>query len=330
LSYGDFGQVDIVVEAVVENPKVKQAVLAEVENHVKDGTVLASNTSTISINLLAKALKHPENFVGMHFFNPVHMMPLVEVIRGEHSSEQAVATTVAYAKKMGKNPIVVNDCPGFLVNRVLFPYFGGFAKLVSAGVDFVRIDKVMEKFGWPMGPAYLMDVVGIDTGHHGRDVMAEGFPDRMKDDRRSAIDALYDANRLGQKNGKGFYAYETDKRGKPKKVTDAAVLDLLKPIVHEQREVSDDDILNWMMIPLCLETVRCLEDGIVETAAEADMGLVYGIGFPPFRGGALRYIDAVGVAEFVAMADRYADLGPLYQPTEKLREMARNGQRFFG
>ncbi|MBF7143346.1 MULTISPECIES: fatty acid oxidation complex subunit alpha FadB [Pseudomonas] len=330
LSYGDFGQVDIVVEAVVENPKVKQAVLAEVENHVKDGTVLASNTSTISINLLAKALKHPENFVGMHFFNPVHMMPLVEVIRGEHSSEQAVATTVAYAKKMGKNPIVVNDCPGFLVNRVLFPYFGGFAKLVSAGVDFVRIDKVMEKFGWPMGPAYLMDVVGIDTGHHGRDVMAEGFPDRMKDDRRSAIDALYDANRLGQKNGKGFYAYETDKRGKPKKVTDAAVLDLLKPIMHEQREVSDDDILNWMMIPLCLETVRCLEDGIVETAAEADMGLVYGIGFPPFRGGALRYIDAVGVAEFVAMADRYADLGPLYQPTEKLREMARTGQRFFG
>lgn len=330
LSYGDFGHVDIVVEAVVENPKVKQAVLAEVENHVKDDAILASNTSTISISLLAKALKRPENFVGMHFFNPVHMMPLVEVIRGEKSSEQAVATTVAYAKKMGKNPIVVNDCPGFLVNRVLFPYFGGFAKLVSAGVDFVRIDKVMEKFGWPMGPAYLMDVVGIDTGHHGRDVMAEGFPDRMKDDRRSAIDALYEANRLGQKNGKGFYAYETDKRGKPKKVADAAVLDVLKPVIYEQREVTDEDIINWMMIPLCLETVRCLEDGIVETAAEADMGLVYGIGFPPFRGGALRYIDAIGVAEFVAIADRYAELGPLYHPTEKLREMARTGQRFFG
>ncbi|MDP9665023.1 UNVERIFIED_ORG: 3-hydroxyacyl-CoA dehydrogenase/enoyl-CoA hydratase/3-hydroxybutyryl-CoA epimerase/enoyl-CoA isomerase [Pseudomonas cremoricolorata] len=329
LSYGDFAHVDIVVEAVVENPKVKQAVLAEVEGQVREDAILASNTSTISINLLAKALKRPENFVGMHFFNPVHMMPLVEVIRGEKSSEVAVATTVAYAKKMGKNPIVVNDCPGFLVNRVLFPYFGGFARLVSAGVDFVRIDKVMEKFGWPMGPAYLMDVVGIDTGHHGRDVMAEGFPDRMKDERRSAIDALYDANRLGQKNGKGFYAYETDKRGKPKKVADAGVLEVLKPIVYEQREVSDDDIVNWMMIPLCLETVRCLEDGIVETAAEADMGLVYGIGFPPFRGGALRYIDTLGVAEFVALADRYADLGPLYHPTAKLREMAKTGQRFF-
>ncbi len=143
----------------------------------------------------------------------------------------------------------------------------------------MRIDKIMEKFGWPMGPAYLMDVVGIDTGHHGRDVMAEGFPDRMKDDRRSAVDVLYEAKRLGQKNGKGFYAYETDKRGKQKKVADSSVLEVLKPIVYEQREVTDEDIINWMMIPLCLETVRCLEDGIVETAAEADMGLVYGIGF---------------------------------------------------
>lgn len=330
MSYGDFGHVDILVEAVVENPKVKQAVLAEVEQYVGDNTIIASNTSTISINLLAKALKRPENFVGMHFFNPVHMMPLVEVIRGEHSSDEAVATTVAYAQKMGKNPIVVNDCPGFLVNRVLFPYFGGFAKLISAGVDFVRIDKVMEKFGWPMGPAYLMDVVGIDTGHHGRDVMAEGFPDRMKDDRRSAVDALYEADRLGQKNGKGFYSYETDKRGKPKKVVDDTIAEILAPIVYEQREVSDEDIINWMMIPLCMETVRCLEDGIVETAAEADMGLIYGIGFPLFRGGALRYIDSIGVAEFVALADKYADLGALYHPTEKLREMAKNGQTFFG
>jgi 3-hydroxyacyl-CoA dehydrogenase/enoyl-CoA hydratase/3-hydroxybutyryl-CoA epimerase/enoyl-CoA isomerase len=160
--------------------------------------------------------------------------------------------------------------------------------------------------------------------------MAEGFPDRMKDDRRSAIDVLYEAKRLGQKNGKGFYAYEADKKGKQKKVADPSVLEVLKPIVYEQREVTDEDIINWMMIPLCLETVRCLEDGIVETAAEADMGLVYGIGFPPFRGGALRYIDSIGVAEFVALADQYADLGALYHPTAKLREMAKNGQSFFG
>ena len=160
--------------------------------------------------------------------------------------------------------------------------------------------------------------------------MAEGFPDRMKDDRRSAVDVLYEADRLGQKNGKGFYAYEMDKRGKPKKVVDDAITEILAPIVYEKIEVSDEDIINWMMIPLCMETVRCLEDGIVETAAEADMGLIYGIGFPPFRGGALRYIDSIGVAEFVALADKYADLGALYHPTEKLREMAKNGQTFFG
>ncbi len=329
-SYGDFGNVDIVVEAVVENPKIKQSVLAEVEGLVREDAIIASNTSTISISLLAQALKRPENFCGMHFFNPVHMMPLVEVIRGEKTSETAIATTVAYAKKMGKSPVVVNDCPGFLVNRVLFPYFGGFARAIAHGVDFARADKVMEKFGWPMGPAYLMDVVGMDTGHHGRDVMAEGFPDRMKDDSKTAVDVMYEANRLGQKNGKGFYAYEMDKKGKPKKVVDPQSYELLKPIVSETRELSDEDIINYMMIPLCLETVRCLEDNIVETAAEADMGLIYGIGFPPFRGGALRYIDSIGVAEFVALADKYADLGPLYHPTAKLREMAANGQRFYG
>ena len=330
MSYGDFKEVDLVVEAVVENPKVKHAVLAEVEGQVTEDTIITSNTSTISITYLAEALKRPENFCGMHFFNPVHMMPLVEVIRGEKSSEKAVATTVAYAKKMGKTPVVVNDCPGFLVNRILFPYFGGFARLIGMGADFQRVDKVMEKFGWPMGPAYLMDVVGMDTGHHGRDVMAEGYPDRMADKTRTAVDVMYDAGRLGQKTGSGFYAYEMDKKGKPKKVVDAKAYELLKEVVLEQREFTDEEIIEIMMVPLCLETVRCLEDGIVESAADADMGLVYGIGFPPFRGGALRYIDTIGVAEFVAIADKYAEFGAMYAPTEKLREMAKNGQKFFG
>ena len=330
MSYGDFKEVDLVVEAVVENPKVKHAVLAEVEGQVTEDTIITSNTSTISITYLAEALKRPENFCGMHFFNPVHMMPLVEVIRGEKSSEKAVATTVAYAKKMGKTPVVVNDCPGFLVNRVLFPYFGGFARLIGMGADFQRVDKIMEKFGWPMGPAYLMDVVGMDTGHHGRDVMAEGYPDRMADKTRTAVDVMYDAGRLGQKTGSGFYAYEMDKKGKPKKVVDAKAYELLKEVVLEPREFTDEEIIEIMMVPLCLETVRCLEDGIVESAADADMGLVYGIGFPPFRGGALRYIDTLGVAEFVAIADKYAEFGAMYAPTEKLREMAKNGQKFFG
>ena len=152
LNYGDFGDVDLVVEAVVENPKVKGAVLRETEGMVREDTILTTNTSTISITSLAKNLKRPENFCGMHFFNPVHMMPLVEVIRGEKTSEKAIATTVAYAKAMGKTPIVVNDCPGFLVNRILFPYFGGFIGLVRDGADFQKVDKVMETFRLAHGP----------------------------------------------------------------------------------------------------------------------------------------------------------------------------------
>jgi 3-hydroxyacyl-CoA dehydrogenase/enoyl-CoA hydratase/3-hydroxybutyryl-CoA epimerase/enoyl-CoA isomerase len=330
LSYGDFGDVDLVVEAVVENPKVKDIVLCEVEDQVSENTILTSNTSTISIDLLAKNLKRPENFCGMHFFNPVHMMPLVEVIRGEKTSEETIATTVAYAQAMGKTPVVVNDCPGFLVNRILFPYFGGFAALMRDGADFQRVDKIMEKFGWPMGPAYLLDVVGMDTANHGGEVMAEGYPDRMGKDFKTAIDVMFEAGRFGQKNDKGFYAYELDRKGKQKKVVDESVYDMIKPVVASNNEFTDEEIIERMMVPLCIETVRCLEDGIVDTAAEADMGLIFGIGFPPFRGGALRYIDSIGIEEFNKIADKYADLGALYTPTEGMREMAKTGKKFFG
>ena len=330
LSYAEFGDVDVVVEAVVENPKVKGIVLAEVEKHVKDTAIIASNTSTISIDFLAQSVARPENFLGMHFFNPVHMMPLVEIIRGKKTSEEAVATTVAYAKKMGKTPIVVNDCPGFLVNRVLFPYFGGFASLLKDGADFRQVDKVMEKFGFPMGPAYLMDVVGIDTGKHANDVMAEGFPERMKADFKSAMDVLFENEYYGQKNKKGFYKYEEDKKGKPKKVFDEAILEMLAPVLGEARDFDADEIIARCMIPMCNEVVRCLEEGIVDTAAEADMALIFGIGFPPFRGGALRYIDTVGLANFVALADKYKDISPLYHVTDKMREMAANGESYFG
>jgi len=315
---------------VVENPKVKDAVLRETEDVIGEDKILTTNTSTISIDRLAKNLKRPENFCGMHFFNPVHMMPLVEVIRGEKTSDKAVATTVAYARAMGKSPIVVNDCPGFLVNRILFPYFGGFARLVRDGADFQKVDKIMEKFGWPMGPAYLLDVVGMDTAKHANEVMAEGFPDRMKDEHKSAIDVMFENDRLGQKSDKGFYEYHVDKKGKQQKVVDESSYDLLKPVVHNSQEFTDEQIIERMMIPLCIETVRCLEDNIVGTAAEADMGLVYGIGFPPFRGGALRYIDDIGLDEFCRMADKYKDLGPLYHPTDGMREMAKSGKKFHG
>lgn len=333
LSYGEFDQVDLVVEAVVENPDIKQTVLSEVESHVSDDTIITTNTSTISVNLLSRALKRPENFCGMHFFNPVHRMPLVEVIRADSSSEEAIATTVAYATAMKKTPIVVNDCPGFLVNRILFAYFGGFNKLVADGVDIHVLDKTMERFGWPMGPAYLMDVVGMDTGKHAAGVMAAGFPDRMASDGETIVDAMYAADRLGQKNGKGFYAYQPDRKGKLKKQVDPSADEIIRSVQlsggQSSGEHSTDSMIDRMMIPMCIEAARCLEDNIVSSAAEVDMGLVYGVGFPPFRGGALHYVDKIGLAEFCARADSYEALGPLYHPTPTMRAMANDGQSFY-
>lgn len=330
LDYAPVKDADVVVEAVVEHPKVKSMVLAEVEEHVSEDAIITSNTSTISINLLAKSLKKPERFCGMHFFNPVHKMPLVEVIRGENSSDETIASVVAYASKMGKTPIVVNDCPGFFVNRVLFPYFAGFSGLLADGADFAAIDKVMEKqFGWPMGPAYLLDVVGLDTGHHAQAVMAEGFPDRMGKSGKDAIDVMFEAERFGQKNSKGFYQYSVDRRGKPKKELDPTSYELLQAEFGEQKTFAPDEIIARTMIPMIIETVRCLEEGIIASPAEADMGLVYGLGFPPFRGGVFRYLDTMGVANFVALADKYAHLGGLYQVTDTMRELAANNGSYY-
>ena len=329
LNYGDFGGVDIVIEAVVENPKVKKAVFGEVEGLLREDTIIASNTSTISITSLAEGLKRPQNFVGMHFFNPVHMMPLVEVIRGARSSDEAIATTVALAQKMGKTPIVVNDCPGFLVNRVLFPYFAGFHMLLRDGADFQAVDKAMERFGWPMGPAYLMDVVGMDTAVHAAEVMAEGFPDRMRPDFKATTAMLVEAGRLGQKNGKGYYVYAPDKKGRPKKSVDATTYELIAPVVAQRRDFTVDEIVARCMLPMVNEIARCLEEKIVSTPYEADMALIYGIGFPPFRGGACRYVDQTGAANFVALCDQYASLGKLYEAPKLLRDMAASGRKFF-
>ena len=328
LDYSDVDSVDFVVEAVVENPDVKKSVLRELEQLVRDDTIISTNTSTISVDDLSSVLERPENFCGMHFFNPVPVMPLVEVIRGEASSEQTIATTVAYAKQLGKTPIVVNNCPGFLVNRVLFPYFGAFAQLIHDGADFRQIDKAMERFGWPMGPAYLLDVVGIDTGVHAQGVMAAGF-ERMQQSFPSIIKKLFEAGDLGQKTGQGFYRYEADKKGKPRKLPNPDIDQHIAEVQSEARPFTEEQIVNRMMVAMCLETARCLEDKIVETAVEADMGLALGIGFPPFRGGALRYIDSIGVGEFVDLADSFKDSGELYQPTAQLRELAKSGGAFY-
>ncbi|MCB5310430.1 fatty acid oxidation complex subunit alpha FadB [Yersinia massiliensis] len=330
LDYTGIERAQLIVEAVVENPKVKAAVLTETESLISEDAVLASNTSTIPIDQLAKSLKRPENFCGMHFFNPVHRMPLVEIIRGAKTSDKTIAAVVAFATQMGKTPIVVNDCPGFFVNRVLFPYLAGFGMLLRDGGDFRQIDKVMEKqFGWPMGPAYLLDVVGIDTAHHAQAVMAVGFPDRMKKDYRDAIDVMFDSQRFGQKNGQGFYRYTQDAKGKPRKENDEQVDHLLAPISQPTQKFSGDEIIARTMIPMINEVVRCLEEGIIASPAEGDIALVYGLGFPPFHGGIFRYLDTIGSANYVEMAQRYAHLGALYHVPAGLRAKAEHNESYY-
>lgn len=327
MSYGDFNQTELVVEAVVENPKIKKMVLAETEENISDQTVLASNTSTISIDDLASDLKRPELFCGMHFFNPVHRMPLVEIIRGKKTSEKTIGSVVSLAKKMGKTPIVVNDCPGFFVNRVLFPYFGGFTELVKAQVDFHLVDKIMEKFGWPMGPAYLLDVVGLDTAFHAQQVMAQGFPERMSADDQNAVAKLHGEDRFGEKNKLGFYQYIKNKKGKFDKKADDKVTELLYPDGY--KELAEQDVILRLMAPMLFEVARCLEEGIVASAQEADMALIYGIGFPPHLGGALKYLDNYGLAKFLDDCSAFESISPLYVIPEFLKEKAKNNELFY-
>lgn len=329
LEYDEFSAVDYVVEAVVENAKIKTAVLAEVETKVSSDTVLASNTSTISITSLAEGLSRPQQFCGMHFFNPVHAMPLVEIIRGEKTSDATVATAVSYGAAMGKTPIVVNDCPGFLVNRILFPYYNAFNRLLEDGVPFERIDRVMEQFGWPMGPAYLADVIGLDTMVHADSVMQEGFPDRMQHGSRYFIEVLVESSLLGQKSGEGFYSFGKDDNSRPTKTLSTRAVELFKGFANDAVDVSDQEIIDRLMIAMGFEAVRCLDDGIVEVPAEVDMGLILGLGFPRFRGGALRYLDTIGLDVAVSTAKNLSGLGALYTIPEGVSSRVAAGKRFY-
>lgn len=330
LSYETLKDSDIVIEAVIENEKVKAAVLVEVEKQVQETAILTSNTSTISINVLAKNLSRKDKFCGMHFFNPVYKMPLVEVIKGKHTSKSTIASVVAYATAIGKSAIVVNDCPGFYVNRVLFPYLAAFSKLLLAGADYLLVDKVMEnEFGWPMGPALLLDVVGIDTAYHCTEVMAAGYPTRMGKIENDPVELLFHQELFGQKSASGFYEHYEDKKGKPYTEVSAKA----KELIYRQRqanvEFSHDEIINLLMIPMINEVVKCLEEGVIASAFEADMGLIYGLGFPAFRGGPIRYLETMGIQQYIQLADELAHLGELYCVSDKMREMAKTGKSYF-
>ncbi len=315
---------DVVIEAIVENEEAKVKLYGELEKLLSPEAILASNTSTISITRMAQSLKAPERFAGMHFFNPVDRMQLVEVIRGEKTSEQTVVTLVALARRISKTPIVVKDCPGFLVNRILFPYMNEAMLLLEEGVPPRTLDKAATAFGMPMGPVTLQDVVGLDTSLYAGRVVNTAFADRAVPTR--ILDELVAAGRLGQKSGAGFYSYAKGTRG----ADDPA----LEPILAKVRrpgkgELSIEEIQDRLFLPMLTEATRVLTDGIVREPGDVDMGLLLGIGFPAFRGGILRWADTLGIGRVLDKLAKYESLGVRFQPTEMLRKMAAEGKGFY-
>jgi 3-hydroxyacyl-CoA dehydrogenase/enoyl-CoA hydratase/3-hydroxybutyryl-CoA epimerase/3-hydroxyacyl-CoA dehydrogenase/enoyl-CoA hydratase/3-hydroxybutyryl-CoA epimerase/enoyl-CoA isomerase len=315
---------DVVIEAIIEDESAKVSVFKELHSILKPEAILASNTSTISITRMARSAPHPEQFAGMHFFNPVDRMQLVEVIRGEKTSDPTVVTLVALAKKIGKTPIVVKDCPGFLVNRILFPYLNEALALLEEGADPRRVDKVATAFGMPMGPITLNDVVGIDTSYYAGNVVAAAYPDRSVS--THLLGELVKAGRLGQKTGAGFYSYARGSKG----IDDPAFAEILSRSRKGQKSFTDEELTDRLFLPMLTEASRVLAEGIVRSPADVDMGLILGIGFPAFRGGLLRWADSVGLDKIQQKLSRYESLGPRFQPTELMRKLAAAGKGFYG
>ncbi|MFH1266942.1 MAG: 3-hydroxyacyl-CoA dehydrogenase NAD-binding domain-containing protein, partial [Planctomycetota bacterium] len=283
-SHEIFADCDLVVEAVTEDQTLKAKIYQALAGVLDSGAILASNTSTISITRLAESAPSADRFVGLHFFNPVDRMPLVEVVRGDETSDETVVTAVALAKRIGKTPIVVRDGPGFLVNRILFPYLNEAVSLVVEGASMDAIDEAATRFGMPMGPLLLNDVIGLDTVCSANRVLVEGFADRALCP--PILADLVERGRLGQKSGGGFRKYDAEHR---KGIADPDLQPLLEKHRAGVRAIGDDEITDRLFLVMLLEATRAMEEGIVREAADVDMGLILGIGFPTFRGGLLRW-----------------------------------------
>lgn len=319
-----FSDCDVVVEAVTENEKVKTSLYQQLAGSLRDDAILASNTSTISITRMAESAPHPERFVGMHFFYPVDRMALVEVIRGEKTDDETVATIVALSKRIRKTPIVVNDCAGFLVNRVLLPYMNESLLLLQEGASMDAIDKAALKFGMPMGPIALHDLVGLDTACYAGQVMVDSYADRAV--MTPMLKEMVESGRLGKKSGSGFRKY-VGKKGKP--APDPELEPLLAKHRTGEREFSLQELQDRLFLPMLLEATRVIEENIVREPAHADMGLILGIGFPPFRGGILRWCDTEGAGDILKRLEAYQALGKRFEPTESLSHMAQSGELFY-
>ncbi len=320
--YTGFGRAELVIEAVFEELTVKQQVLRECEEVLPPSSVFASNTSTIPIARIAEGSKRPEQVIGMHFFSPVARMPLLEVIPAAATAPQTVSTAVGFGRRLGKTVIVVKDAPGFWVNRILAPYMNEAAYLLVSGVRPDDLDAAMVEFGFPVGPITLLDEVGIDVALHACEVLQAAFGERLTPP--PALAALVKDGRLGRKAGKGFYTYTNGKKGS----VDTAIYPLLG--LQPNGGIPTAEIVQRLTYAMLNEAARAAAEGVVRTPRDGDIGAIYGFGFPPFRGGPLRYLDEVGADRLYAELQRLGErLGPRFTPSEAIVEHARSRARFY-
>lgn len=323
LDYKGLQDADIVVEAVFEDLDLKQNMVADIEKNCQQSTIFASNTSSIPITQIAAKAERPENVIGLHYFSPVDKMPLAEVIAHEKTSDQTISTTVEFAKKQGKTPVVVKDGAGFYVNRILAPYMNEAANLILEGEPIEHIDKSLVKFGFPVGPVKLLDEVGIDVGTKIIPFLVEEFGERFT--APAAFDKVLNDGRKGKKNKKGFYLYEGKKPGKEVDESIYSLLGLSPSSKHSEKEVAERCVM--MMLN---EAARCLDEGVIRNARDGDIGAIFGIGFPPFLGGPFRYMDTLGIKHVVSRLEHYtSSVGDKFAPAEVLVKMAENDQTFY-
>jgi len=323
LNYNGFKSVDLLVEAVVENMEVKKKVFAEVEKEVSEDCLLTSNTSSLSVEEMAKALKRSERFAGLHFFNPVNKMPLVEIIRHSGVSEETIKKLYKWTLDAKKTPVVVNDGPGFLVNRILAPFLNEAAYLLEEGVSIEAIDKASLNFGMPMGACRLMDEVGLDVGAHVGEIMEQGLGQRHKASSLSV--KAVEKQLFGKKNFKGFYTY--DENGKQEGVNP----EMLELLPKENKSMSETELQMRMFLPMINEAAYILEDKIVEDAATIDLGLIFGIGFPPFRGGLCKYADSEGLDRILESLEKFTQSVDehRYGPSKLLKDLVSDKKKFY-
>jgi 3-hydroxyacyl-CoA dehydrogenase/enoyl-CoA hydratase/3-hydroxybutyryl-CoA epimerase len=322
-SYAGLQDADVVIEAVFEDLALKGQMVRDVEEAGKNDVIFASNTSSLPITQIAAASRHPETVIGMHYFSPVHKMPLLEIIVTDQTADWVTATCVELGKGQGKHVIVVRDGVGFYTSRVLAPMMNEAAHLVAEGVPIEKIDTAMLNWGFPVGPIKLTDEVGIDVGAKVGKIMLDAFGERLG--APEGMQRLIADERYGRKNGRGFYLYGGKKKG-----VDESVYEVLG-VTPNNKSVSSEDIAWRCALQFVNEACRCFGDGILRSARDGDIGAVFGLGFPPFRGGPFRFVDQVGAKEVVGrLRELEKQLGPRFSPAPVLEEIARSGQTFHG